>query len=148
MDTRLRPSERFCKHGFLTESEKYDQRLHSYGKTVEDRCRNYYTQEEIQRMKNEIRVAECAICLLHLTDTNDCIVCSDGHKFHNNCITDYWTINPGNQNVCPISNSIPKYGWKMCVDINDYNSGGRRKISKKKKTSRKKKSKKTKKSKK
>ena len=83
-----RPSERFCKHGFLTQGERYNQNLHNSGKNVDERCKNYYTPEEIARMNGEIRVAECAICMADLTDNNNCRVCSDGHKFHNTCLTD------------------------------------------------------------
>ena len=79
-----RPSERFCKHSFLNESEEYDQNLHNYGETIEDRCKNYYTPEEIEIMKNEIRVAKCAICMKKITKINNCIACSGGHKFHEN----------------------------------------------------------------
>jgi hypothetical protein len=131
-----KPSERFCKHGFLTEGEKYNPELHNYGGTVEERCEDYYSPEEIERMKGEIKVAECAICMENLTDKNNCITCSDGHKFHNTCLTDYWTRNPGKQNNCPTTNSIPSKGWERCYGINDINSGGRRRktINKKRKT--------------
>ena len=133
-----RPSERFCKHGFLTEGERYNQDLHNSGENVDERCRDYYTPEEIARMNGEIRVAECAICMADLTDNNNCRVCSDGHKFHNTCLTDYWTRNPAKQNLCPISNSIPTRGWQGCSNINDVNSGGRRRKTNKKRKSHKK----------
>ena len=133
-----RPSERFCKHGFLTKGERYNQDLHNSGENVDERCRDYYTPEEIARMNGEIRVAECAICTADLTDNNNCRVCSDGHKFHNTCLTDYWTRNPAKQNLCPISNSIPTRGWQGCSNINDVNSGGRRRKTNKKRKSHKK----------
>ena len=133
-----RPSERWCKHGFLTEGERYNQDLHNSGENVDERCRDYYTPEEIARMNGEIRVAECAICMADLTDNNNCRVCSDGHKFHNTCLTDYWTRNPAKQNLCPISNSIPTRGWQGCSNINDVNSGGRRRKTNKKRKSHKK----------
>jgi hypothetical protein len=126
-----RPSERFCKHGFLTEGERYNQDLHNTGQTIEDRCSEYYTPEEIARMKDEITVAECGICLTNLTDINNCIVCSHGHIFHKTCLTDYWTIDPSKQNWCPITNSIPNR-WQECRNINDINSGGRRRNTKRK----------------
>ena len=86
-------------------------------------------------MKGEIRVAECAICMENLTDNNNCFVCSDGHKFHNTCITDYWTRNPSKQNICPVTNTIPTHGWQTCSNINDINSGGRRRKTNKKRKS-------------
>ena len=142
-----RPSERFCKHGFLTEGERYNQEIHSMGKTIEERCSEYYSPEEIARMKGEIRVAECAICMENLTDNNNCRVCSDGHKFHNTCLTDYWTRNPSKQNICPVTNTIPTYRWQGCNNINDINSGGRRrKTNKKRKSFKKRKSNKKRKS--
>jgi hypothetical protein len=121
-----RPSERFCKHGFLTQGETYNPDRHNSGVTVEERCSDFYTPEEIARMNGEIRVSECAICMENLINTANCRVCSDGHKFHNTCLTDYWRTNPGKQNWCPTSNSIPTRGWQGCSNINDINSGGRR----------------------
>ena len=142
-----RPSERFCKHGFLTQGERYNQDLHNSGENVEDRCSEYYSPEEIARMNGEIRVAECAICLNNLTDINNCIVCSDGHKFHNTCLTNYWTMNPSKQNICPVTNTLNNR-WEECSNINDINSGGRRRKTNKKRKSYKKSNKKRKSSKK
>ena len=140
-----RPSERFCKHGFLSEGERYNQDLHNIGQTIEERCSDYYSPEEIARMNGEIRVAECAICMENLTDNNNCRLCSDGHKFHNTCLTHYWSRNPLKQNICPVTNSIPTRGWQTCSNINDINSGGkRRKYSIKKRKSFKKSNKKRK----
>ena len=143
-----RPSERYCKHVFLTPGESYNPEIYNNGQTIEDRCSEYYSPEEIAIMKGEIRVAECAICLNNLTDINNCIVCSDGHKFHNTCITDYWTRNPSKQNICPVTNTIPTHGWQTCSNINDINSGGRRRKTNKKRKSYKKSNKKRKSSKK
>ncbi len=137
MATKSKPSERFCKHGFLTAGERFNQTLHNLGRTIEDRCGDFYTIEEIERMKSEIKVAECGICLENLTDKNNCINCSDGHKFHNTCLTDYWARNPAKQNFCPTTNGIPTGGqWQRCKSINDINSGGRRRktINKKRKS--------------
>lgn len=136
MTTKKRPSERFCKHGFLTESERYDPDLHKKGKTVEERCKDFYTPEEIERMKGEIKVAECGICMEEFTSIYDCRVCSDGHRFHNTCLTNYWYRNPTKKNFCPITNSIPTGLWDQCNGINDINSGGRRRktINKKRKS--------------
>jgi hypothetical protein len=137
MATITKPSERFCKHGFLSPGERYNQNIHNLGETVKERCEDFYTPEEIARMEGEIRVAECGICLENLTDKNNCRVCSDGHKFHNTCLTDYWTRNPTKQNFCPTTNGIPTGGqWQRCKSINDINSGGRRRktINKKRKS--------------
>lgn len=136
MDTKKRPSERFCKHGFLTAGERFNQTLHNLGRTIEERCDDFYTTEEIERMKSEIKVAECGICLENLTDKNNCINCSDGHKFHNTCLTDYWARNPAKRNFCPTTNGIPTGGrWSGCDDLNDIHSGGRRKSTNKKRKS-------------
>lgn len=133
-----KPSERFCKHGFLTQGERYHPDLHNSGENIEERCAKFYTQEEIARMKDEMKVAECAICMINLSD-NDCRVCSDGHKFHRDCLIQYWATNPIKRNWCPITNSIPTGGWQNCGNIHDIHSGGRRR-KKRKKTNRKKKS--------
>jgi hypothetical protein len=124
-----KPSERFCKHGYLSEGERYNQNLHNYGDTIEERCSDYYTPEEIARMKGEINVAECAICMETLIDNNNCRLCSDGHKFHNTCLTRYWGTDSRRQNFCPLTNTIPTRGWHICRDIYDINSGGRRRKS-------------------
>jgi hypothetical protein len=137
MATKTKPSERFCKHGFLTKGEKYSQLIHKYGGTVKERCGDYYTPEEIARMEGEIRVAECGICLEILTDKNNCFTCSDGHSFHETCLTAYWARDPAKQNFCPTTNSIPTGQWQRCSTINDINSGGRRKTINKKRKSRK-----------
>ena len=139
-----KPSERFCKHGFLVSTENYNPDLHNMGETAEERCRDFYTQEEMDRMKTEIRVAECPLCMGPLTDINDCIVCSDGHKFHNSCLNGYWTHTPARQNFCPVSNTIPSSSWQLCSSINDINTGGKRKTSNKKRKSFKKSNKKRK----
>ena len=142
-----RPSERYCKHVFLTPGESYNPEIYNNGQTIEDRCSEYYSPEEIAIMKGEIRVAECAICLNNLTDINNCIVCSDGHKFHNTCLTNYWTRNPSKQNICPVTNTLNNR-WEECSNINDINSGGRRRKTNKKRKSYKKSNKKRKSSKK
>ena len=121
-----KPSERFCKHGFLL-NEQYNQEIHMYGNTIEKRCQNFYTPEEIARMKSEIKVAECGICLENLTDANNCMCCTDGHKFHNTCLNEYWATNPSKNQFCPTTNTIPIQGWvKRCININDIHSGGKK----------------------
>ena len=132
-----KPSERWCKHGFLNTNERYNQNLHNYGVSIEERCAEYYSPEEIARMKDEIRVAECAICMASLTDKNDCRVCSDGHKFHNSCLSEYWEKNPSKRNICPVTNTIPTHLWQNCSSINDIHSGGRRRKTNNKRKSRK-----------
>ena len=121
-----KPSERFCKHGFLL-NERYHQDIHMYGSTIEERCQDFYTPEEIARMKSEIKVAECGICLEKLTDTNNCRCCTDGHKFHNTCLNEYWATNPSKNQFCPTTNTIPIHGWvNRCSHINDIHSGGKK----------------------
>ena len=137
MATITKPSERFCKHGFLTDSEEYNEDLHKLGKTIEERCKDFYTPEEIARMKGEIRTAECSICMENLKNKENCLVCSDGHKFHWKCIADYWVRNPTKKHFCPTTNSKPTGLWEPCSSINDINSGGRRKTTNKKRKSRK-----------
>ena len=54
--------------------------------------------------------------------------CTDGHKFHNNCLNEYWIQNPDKNSICPISNTLPRQGWEIkCANINDIHSGGKRK---------------------
>ena len=137
-DRPTRPSQKFCKHGFLAPNEAYNQRIHNYGSTVEERCGEFYSPEEIAAMNSEIMIAVCAICMEQITDTNDCKVCSDGHKFHKTCLNNYWNLNTNKLNFCPITNTIP-LGWQNCSHVNDVNSGGKgkRKFSNKKAKSRK-----------
>ena len=126
----IKPSERFCKHGFLL-NEKYNPNIHN-GRNLEERCGRFYTPEEITRMKSEITVASCNICFEELTETDDCMCCSDGHKFHIKCIREYWIRNPDRNFFCPTTNTLNR-NWDICNDINDIHSGGKKKSKKSKK---------------
>lgn len=88
-----KPSPRYIKHGWLANGEYYNQDLHGYGETMDERnikTRNplttYYTPEEMEIMRQEIKIAECPICFEEIND-NSCRVCINGHKFHNTCPT-------------------------------------------------------------
>jgi hypothetical protein len=100
-----RPSQRFMKHGWLAEGEKYipgmhnplgervDVRnirnTHNLGQSIEERNinrntnppSNYYSSEEIENMRNQMKNVECPICLEPIGDDR-CVVCKNGHKFH------------------------------------------------------------------
>lgn len=136
-----RPSERFCKHGFLL-NEPYHPNFHNVGRTIEKRCQDYYTADEIERMRSEIKVAECGICLEEITTTGNCICCSDGHKFHMTCLGQYWLRNPLKNHFCPTTNTIHQSAWQKCDNTNDIHSGGKRKHKKSRKSNKKKKYKK------
>ena len=135
----VKPSERFCKHGILLGDEIYHPLLHNLqANSIEERCGHFYTPEQIKEMKKQIEVAECSICLEKITDIENCLRCGDGHKFHKNCIEDYWRISRKN-NFCPLTNNKPTTGqWTTCNDLNDIHSGGK-KHKKSRKSNRKKK---------
>jgi len=61
-----RPSKRFIKHGSLRPGE-YHPDIHNMGKTMEERNQKsrlstYYTAEEMDKMREEIKPALCPIC--------------------------------------------------------------------------------------
>jgi hypothetical protein len=162
-----RPSERFCKHGFLSPNQEYIQDTHKYTTTdeevfearmagqpyipdpnidttlrdIRERCAGFYTEEEIQRMRNELRVAECGICLEEITTTENCRCCREGHKFHTTCLDEYWLRNPLRNHFCPTTNG-PTVWLQRCSSIYDIHSGGKRKNKKSRKSNKKRKSKK------
>jgi hypothetical protein len=133
---RKKPSEKFVKHNVFDINEKYHPDLHNSGITIEERAFNHYTPQEIERMKTEIQQAECGICMEKIENSDECLQCSDGHKFHTECLSTYWRLSRKNT-FCPLTNSIPKgiIPWKVCDNTNDLHSGGKR--SKKYKKSRK-----------
>jgi hypothetical protein len=162
-----RPSERFCKHGFLSPNQEYIQDAHKYTTTdeevfearmngqpyipdpnidttlrdIRERCAGFYTEEEIQRMRNEIKVAECGICLEEITTTENCRCCREGHKFHTTCLDQYWLRNPLKNHFCPTTNG-PTVWLQRCSSIYDIHIGGKRKHKKSRKYNKKRKSKK------
>jgi len=87
---KLKPSPRYIKHGRLNAGE-YRPDLHIFGKTMEERNiksddprTTFYTSEEMEQMRKEIKIAECPICLKEIND-DSCRLCENGHKFHNKC---------------------------------------------------------------
>ena len=92
-----RPSKRYMKHGFLLTGE-YNQNIHNSidpeenmepinQRNINYNTRpnsNYYTPEEVETMKTEIKQAVCPICNEKVNDDR-CRVCQIGHKFHNFC---------------------------------------------------------------
>lgn len=166
MNNIVRPSERFCKHGFVSPNEEYIQHLHKYTTTdaevfkarmarqpyipdpnidttlrdIRERCQGFYTEEEIQRMRNELRVSECGICLEEITTTESCACCLEGHKFHIGCLNRYWET-PSKNQYCPVTNG-PTVWLRRCSSIYDIHSGGKRKHKKSRKYNKKRKSKK------
>ena len=142
-----KPSERFCKHGFLSLDEKYHQDIHISAKTIEGRCGGFYELKEIDRMKSEIKDAECVICFNFITDddiNNNCMRCGDGHKFHTKCLELFWS-NPDKRGICPITpfTESVSQDWEICTNKYDTYSGGRRKSRKTKKSRKSRKSRKT-----
>jgi hypothetical protein len=115
-----RPSPRYIKHGWLNKGE-FNPNIHSYSKITMDE-RNikdtnphttYYTPQEMEIMRREIKVAHCPICFEKINDES-CRVCENGHKFHNIC--------PSLQNNevtrCP---SCRNEVITSCNNINKYN---------------------------
>ena len=100
-----RPSERFMKHGWLAPGETFIPAIHNplgervdvrnirnthnLGQSIEERNinrntnppSNYYSPEEIENMRNQMKNVECPICLEPIADDR-CVVCKNGHKFH------------------------------------------------------------------
>jgi hypothetical protein len=126
-----RPTPRYIKHGWLNKGE-FNPNIHSYSKiTMDERnIKNtnpdstYYTPQEMEIMRREIKVAECPICFEKINDES-CRVCENGHKFHNIC--------PSLQNnevtKCP---SCRSEVITSCNNINKYNdiASGRKKTRK------------------
>jgi hypothetical protein len=133
-----KPSKRFMKHGFLLPGE-YNQNIHNNINTEENmepiyqRNINYntnpsstfYTPEEIEEMKNEIKLAQCSICDEKICDDR-CRVCQIGHKFHNFCYDDQ-RIETTKCPTCRSTNIKPCY-----ENYNDTFSGGKTRKQKKK----------------
>jgi len=128
-----KPSPKYIKHGFLGPNERYNQNLHTYGDTPEERNvkdlqgETFYTQEELNQMKNEITTAKCPICDEEIDSTENCRMCRNGHKFHSRCYT--------NQALpvtkCPLCNSTDLHN---CNNVNDIHSGGRKRKSRRRHT--------------
>lgn len=119
-----RPSKRFCKYGFLTTVEPYDQEIHNCGATVEERAFNYYNVEEIFLMEEEVRNAPkstCPCCLDEIETVDNCVICSDGHNIHKTCLTQYWQYSPIKYYYCPLTNTVPRM-WDRAFTTKDINA--------------------------
>jgi hypothetical protein len=122
-----RPTPRYIKHGWLNKGE-FNPNIHSYSKITMDE-RNikstnpdstYYTPQEMEIMRREIKVAECPICFEKINDES-CRVCENGHKFHNICPS----LRNNEVTKCP---SCRSEVITSCNNINKYNdiaSGGK-----------------------
>jgi len=144
MDENDRPTKRFIKHGFLLPRE-YNQKIHNFTipqeniDPINERNINYntrpkstyYTPEEIEIMKTEIKPAVCPICY-EIIDDDRCRVCQIGHKFHNFCYDDQ-RIETITCPECRSENIKPCKG-----NYNDTFSGGKTKKSRKQKKSKRK----------
>ena len=116
----LKPSRKFCKHGYLDFGEKYNQEMHEAGQNIRERCGRFYSEREIQDMESEIKSAECPICLEKMSDSSNCLVCSKGHKFHSFC-----SSIPNNTRLtkCPICRDTT---IRPCRNVDDVFSGGKK----------------------
>jgi len=154
MDENVRPTKRFIKHGFLLPRE-FNQKIHNTTipqeniDPINERNINhntrpkstYYTPEEIEIMKTEIKPAECPICY-EIIDDDRCRVCGMGHKFHNFC----YVYQEFETTICP---TCLNENISLCNgNYNDIFSGGKNKKQKKRKTKKIRKIKKTRKQKK
>lgn len=149
-----KPTKRFMKHGFLLPRE-YNQTIHNIIDSEENiepiyqRNINYntkpsstfYNSDEIEEMKNEIKLAQCPICDEYICDDR-CRVCQIGHKFHNFCYEEQkeQRIETTRCPTCRSTNIKQCYG-----NYNDTFSGGKIKKQKKKTRKQNKKTRKTKK---
>lgn len=62
----VKPSIYFVKTGCLDSinNEKYNQNLHNYGNAIRERAGDFYTEKEIKRFEDEIKINENMISLL------------------------------------------------------------------------------------
>ena len=124
LNANNKPSKRFCKYGFLTSNEPYNQDLHNIGTTIEERARDFYTPREIEEMENEVKNAtnaECPICNESINNIQDCLICSEGHKSHHSCLIKYWDYTPTRFYYCPITNTKSLL-WDKCYNTIEINS--------------------------
>jgi len=149
--TGARPSEQFMKHGWLAEGEKYIPAMHNplgervdvrnirnthnLGQSIEARNvnrntnppSNYYSPEEIENMRAQMKNIECPICLMSINDDR-CVVCKNGHKFH--------LMHPGQTipiTKCPICR-VDEPFFSCRGNYNDIFIGGKKQKSNRKKS--------------
>ena len=135
----VKPSKMYIKHGFLKPRE-WNPNIHRMGDNMDERNINpenldekYYTDEEMEQMRNEIKQAVCPICDEEINDER-CRICENGHKFHSRCYE-----NQANDTItCPTCRNMNIHS---CYEnYNDVYSGGKkskRKTNKKRKNRRK-----------
>ena len=104
------------------------------GNTIEERCGDFYSADEIAQMKSEITEAECSICdkEIKTEPLTECIMCKNLHSFHHKCLLTWWKSNTSLQLCCPLC--MEEMEWKICKTSKDLHSGGNKKYSKFKKT--------------
>lgn len=144
-NTNRKPSKKYIKHGILAPNEKYNQNIHlmydftnpeyeNYLNRLESRNKitdneQFYTNEEIEQLKSEVKEAECPVCLEKINNEDiaeeNCEVCSKGHKFHYMCNESQRTP----LRRCPICRDED---LNRCNNIYDTFSGGIKKNKTKK----------------
>jgi len=136
---KRRPSKRYCKHGWvwsIDEQNHYRQHHDDYkiGNTIEERCGDFYSADEIAQMKSEITEAKCSICYkkIKTEPLTECIMCKKLHSFHHKCLLPWWLTSPDHDSWCPLC--MEEMEWKICKTSKDLHSGGNKKYSKLKKT--------------
>jgi hypothetical protein len=135
---KRRPSKRYCKHGWvwsIDEQNHYRKHRDDYkmGNTIEERCGDFYSADEIAQMKSEITEVECSICYKKInTELLTCIMCKNLHSFHHKCLLPWWLTSPDHDSWCPLC--MEEMEWKICKTSKDLHSGGNKKYSKLKKT--------------
>ncbi len=136
---KRRPPKRYCKHGWvwsIDEQNHYRQHHDDYpiGNTIEERCGDFYSADEIAQMKSEITEAVCSICSeeIQKKELSSCIFCENLHSFHRTCLLDWWELSPVHDSYCPLC--MEKMDWKTCKTSKDLHSGGNKKYNKFKKT--------------
>jgi hypothetical protein len=120
-----KPSPRYIKHGWVSKGE-WNPNIHN-GRTMDERNiktyqprTTYYTPEEMERMRKEIKIAECPICFEKINDER-CRLCENGHKFHNKCLSSQ----DNEMAKCPICRSEEIMSCDNTNMYNDISSGGK-----------------------
>jgi hypothetical protein len=141
---KRRPSKRYCKHGWVWSIDEQNHYIlhhddYPVSNTIEERCGDFYSADEIAQMKSEITEAECSICYekIKTEPLTECIMCENLHSFHHKCLLTWWKSNTSLQLCCPLcmkEMECEELAWKICKTSKDLHSGGNKKYSKFKKT--------------